>query len=150
MNRPRQPFAGPVLALALLLASCASGATSTRNPYRELNRSLRGERAIVELAGGEVALGVSRVRFDEAETSWSEDHRRRAVDTRDVSRVIVVTGRDHSPEVFALLLGFGLSMVLDDPAPLAIAVDIAIDSFVWGAEVPLSQGHVVYSSPALE
>ena len=136
------------LAALLVLSACASAGRPAPDPYFEVNRSLRGERAIVELAGGEVAQGVSHVQFTPTEATWIEDHRTRRVPVDAVSRVIVVSRPSRAPAGIALLVGLGLSIFFDDPRPLDLALYVALDPFVWGAEVSPAVGHVVYTGVA--
>jgi hypothetical protein len=93
---------------------------------------------------------VSHVRISLSETSWSEGSRTRRVPTSDVSRVIVVhRHRERGPAGIVLLVGLGLSLVLDDVRPFALALDVALDEFVWGMPVAPEVGHVVYTGESL-
>lgn len=138
----------PTALLALALGACATAGRPAGDPYGEVNRSLRGERAIVELAGGEVAADVSHVRFAEFTTSWTDERGTRRVPTDQVARVIVVSQPPrHAPWGLILLTGLALAVAFDDPLPLAIAADVALEPFVWGAEISPAVGRVVYAAP---
>ena len=144
MNRRRwrQRLASCLALVALGLVSCTSYAPEA-GPYSAVNRELRGERAIVELRDGEAAVGVHHVRLGEAETSWVDEEGPRHAPTEDVARVIVVT-RNAPNWGWWVLLGLGLSLALDDHLPFEIALDLALDAFVWGADVPPAVGRVIY------
>jgi hypothetical protein len=146
MNRSLWQRSIALIALvALGLAACTAYVPEA-DPYRVVNRQLRGERAIVELRGGEVAVGVHHVRFGEAETSWVDDDGPHRAPTEDVARVIVVT-RNVPHWGWWVLAGLGLALILDDHVPFEIALDLALDAFVWGAEVPPAVGRVIYPAP---
>ncbi len=145
MTRSRNLWHRTPLAALLLLSACATAVQPVSDPYREVNRSLRGERAIVELEDGEVAADVSQVRLTESEATWLQNGRRRQEPTGEVARVIVVSPPSRAPAGFILLLGLALSIVVEDPAPLDLALHVAFDSFVWGEAVSPNVGRVVYA-----
>jgi hypothetical protein len=131
-----------LVSIAIALGACTAYAPES-DPYRRTNRALQGERAIVELRGGDIAVGVHHVRLSEAETTWMDDDGVHGAPTEDVHRVIVVTRR--APHWgWWLLAGLGLSLALDDELPFEIALDLALDAFVWGGEVAPSTGRVVF------
>ena len=140
------------LALLSTLSACATTSVATApDPYVQVNRALRGERAIVELARGDFAAGVTHVRFDGNEVSWIENGDTRTVPAGEVSRVIVLRpNRDHGAAGLVLLVGLGLSLAFDDARPFALALDVALDDFVWGAAVGPEVGRVVYSAESLD
>jgi hypothetical protein len=142
IDRLRRRGTVAILLLAFVLAGCTAYAPES-DPYRQTNRALRGERAIVELRGGEIAVGVHHVRMAEGETTWMDDDGVHGAPTEDVHRVIVVTRRvPHWG--WWVLAGLGLSLALDDELPFEIALDLALDAFVWGGEVAPSTGRVVF------
>ena len=146
MIRLRAMRVATSVALTCALSACATARVpSARDPFHDVNLALRGERAIVELSGGEVAPGVSHVHLSLNEASWVEAHRTRTVPTADVDRVIVVSRPSHAPAGLLLLLGLGLSVVFDRELPFDFAFEVALDSFVWGSEVSPAFGRVVYS-----
>jgi hypothetical protein len=155
MNRFRPSRRNAALAMLLLFSACASAGRPDReptrvDPYHEINRSLRGEQAIVELANGEVAQGVSHVHLSATETTWVDRSDTRRVPTDAVSRVIVVSHpRQRSPAAFVLLLGLGLSLAFDDVRPLDVALQVALEPFIWGTPVSPAVGYVVYSGADL-
>ena len=147
LTRPRGLAVLAALGALLALGACATTASQARpDPYHEVNRSLRGERAIVELAGGEAAVDVRHVHLSPEGTTWTERSEMRSVPTNDVSRVIVIRPhRERGPAAIVLLVGLGLSLVLEDARPFALALEVALDEFVWGMPVGPDVGRVVYT-----
>lgn len=142
-----------VSALLLLTALAASGCAgvdspvAAAGPYRDVNRELHRQRAIIELAGGEAAVGVDHVVLGEHETLWEDEDGRHRAPTADVERVIVVSRRGPPAWGWWLLAGLGLSIAFDDTLPLEIALDAALIAWEFGSEVPAEVGRIVYSAP---
>lgn len=143
----RRMHVGSALGLLLLCVACSTATSSAPDPFHEVNRSLRGQRAIVELTDGEAAVDVTHVRVSASEVSWREGSSARQVPTGEVARVIVVSQHRPSPAAVLLLVGLGLSIAFDDPLPFGIALDAALRWYAWGVEVPPAVGRVVYSGP---
>ncbi len=136
-----------LLVPALLLGGCAT-VPAASGPYGQVNRELYRQRAIVELAGGDAAVGVQRVILGPDETTWADEDGVHRVPTADIQRVIVVSHPSSSAWGWgwlALGVGAALAFALNDPLPLEIGADAAILVWEFGAEVPASVGRIVYS-----
>jgi hypothetical protein len=138
-----------LLLLTLAVSGCAGldASSDTAGPYRSVNRELHRQRAIIELAGGEAAVGVDHVLMSEHEISWEDEDGRHRAPTADVERVIVVSRRGPPAWGWWLLAGLGLSIAFDDTLPLEIAIDTALLAWEFGSQVPAEVGRIVYTAP---